>query len=295
MSWKLESHRANLSLQEDAAKRRAPEGDRSPQKMIYDDTEIRSVEAFLQFVQEAMPDVARFIYRGQPATYRTPEDHEFESLLLPSLFRQNLLAPALSCFKELEKRLMQQFKRESRPYLKAIPDSEIQWMALAQHHGLPTRLLDWTFNPLVALFFAVDDSNHSYDAHVYQAKVYDLQVFADAPPSDLTKMEDVFRLYCPEHLDSRLQVQQACFTLHPHVERAEIGFIREYYSTTTPRELGVRRCVIPEQKRQDIKVQLEMLGITYGALFPGLDGLCKTITWKTTGDGGLFRRRPIFR
>src|SRR3990167_7793499 len=80
-------------------------------------------------------------FRGQP----------FDELLLPKIAR---LSSAHSVL-EIEKQMFRQFKRQLRAFVNNLPKRDLEILALARHHGLPTRLLDWTSNPLTALWFAI--------------------------------------------------------------------------------------------------------------------------------------------
>src|SRR5947209_4593350 len=92
-------------------------------------------------------------WKGRPSIFRGMGRAEYT--LTPTMGRCPL-ADRLPDRAQAERRLFRRFKERTPPFLTFTPRDDWEWLAVAQHHGLPTRLLDWTSNPLVALYFAME-------------------------------------------------------------------------------------------------------------------------------------------
>ncbi|MGV3499583.1 MAG: FRG domain-containing protein [Hydrogenophaga sp.] len=206
-----------------------------------------SVESLAEFLAEPMWDSDRMIYRGVPdATYA----------LVPSLGRQKTVKPAnLEAFEE---RVLEDFRRRALPFLKDAPKTQIEWMFLAQHYGVPTRLLDWTTNPLIALYFAVASDEHPGADYAVYRTIHDHWLdgpFEDSPP----ECEEILAVL-PPHSDVRMVTQEGLFTIHPEPRQA--------YTSDS-----LRKVVFPARTREAVRWGLRKLGYGPARAFPGLDGV----------------------
>lgn len=121
---------------------------------------INSFEKFLKEIEEI--SVPKPYFRGQ--TKRVSDGY----ILIPSLGRPEYKVPRnLSELFDFECRVLDTFSNHVLGHVNHIPRNDWEMLALAQHHGLPTRFMDWTTNPLVALYFACRNAENGFDSSVY--------------------------------------------------------------------------------------------------------------------------------
>lgn len=150
----------------------------------------------------------------------------------------------------------------------------LELLVIAQHSGLKTRLLDWTSNPLAALWFACADKR-SGDAFVYVLGADGLLV-KDVYEKDPFEISNT-RVFQPRLNNPRIIAQHGWFTLHRYATKDK-RFVPLEMNPSTNKNLTEIR--IPEKKRNDVLRSLEVHGISYRTLFPDLDGLCQELNFK---------------
>lgn len=167
------------------------------------------------------------------------------------------------------------------------------WLSLAKHHGLPTRLLDWTYSPYVAMHFAtLDIDHHDEDAVIWCVDYRKMNDLLPQPLRDVLGKEDVnifttellnrvattlddfdalgtddfVVFFEPPSLDERIVNQFALFSL-PSSATVHLGDLLER------RDDVYRRVIIPAALKWEVRDKLDQANITERVLFPGLDGL----------------------
>lgn len=232
---------------------------------------IDSLEAFLQIVGASGKKprtgvLPTRVFRGQPV----------DEPLLPR-FAREALARNFADVVATERRLIDDFSRLALPHLGSTrPRNSLEWMAVAQHYGVPTRLLDWTGNPLFALWFAVRESSGADGAFwvLPATEEHLLPIEARTGVFDLRKTY----LFRPAHITQRIVAQDGWFTVHWYIEKKNKFVPLERQPRFTQH---LKKYRVPANSFSRLRRGLASLGISDSVLFPDLPTLSKELVART--------------
>jgi hypothetical protein len=222
--------------------------------------------------------------------------------LKPSLYRHNKLR-SIESLKQLENDLIYRFQQRSIPFQKGNINNSWDWLFFMQHYGVPTRLLDWTESPLIALFFAVSTAPHSFkkngtpvfnsdaaiwvlDPSKWNKHAVNLTSFtgkvlttddpnssAYSPDGVCNGMKDFPIAIYGSHNSQRIVAQRGVFVCFGKDTRSmEIIYTEEKFPKNS-----LVKLVISKEKIRDFIEAIHRQGITESVVFPDLDGLAHEI------------------
>lgn len=211
--------------------------------------------------------------------------------LVPSLVRV-VEANALDAERSLwlENSLVTEFRITAHLHVPpaTLPEDErdvVVWWGLMQHYGAPTRLLDWTRSLYVATYFAVD-REPDYDGAIWVIHPETIRGFQGVEAKWPDTHEDIATLLRPnakpilyivtdKYQTERMAAQQTIFTVSAQVLARHDGLVEKVYPKPDRR---YRKIIVPKELKREFLARLRHANITARVLFPGIDGIGRSIS-----------------
>ena len=286
-----------------------------------DNIMIKHVSDFISLVESnsaKYKDNPHFLFRGESLTTYT---------LVPTLYRTRNCTPNkfVYLYPNTERKILLEFMTEAAGYVDSLSvDDFSRWVEFAQHFGVPTRLLDWTSNPLIALFFAcIDNLNQDGRIYILHSRAYkeladkanrdemEGKMIKDVVKGMILEQEKGFKypiIYAPYHLDKRMVAQASRFMVWGSILKPLDELITELEKEGKSQVWIKKQCgkgaiadvledamvlasvVVSGKYKKRLLHELDALGISYASIFPGLEGLGRSIKWRNDKSNSEYDR-----
>lgn len=226
------------------------------------DKYIASVEELVASTESLVRDSSNYVlFRGQPNN----------EPLLPKVVRNNPKQDTTA----LEEKMIKEFRRRLARERDIVAMDAWDILVYAQHQGLSTRLLDWTTNPLFALWFACADYKSSSDGYIFLLSAKDEALLDTSVEKDPFKIRKTYVLK-PNVNNSRIRAQSGWFTVHRYSKEAK-QFVDLHKNTSIEGKIHMKG--IPQNKKLDILKTLDKLGVNEESVYAGPEGTARYINW----------------
>lgn len=221
--------------------------------------------------------------------FRGHSKNSFE--LIPSALRHKEIKQ-----RDIALKLIADFRRYAEFKIKRIPDQndKLQWLQLAQHYGLGTRLLDWTENAAAALYFACQDSKEN--GAVYILNPIDLNMVAwPKRPKILNASQDLDIISKYLRLTGKLNPRGLkTIAIHPVLNSERIVMQRGVFTLHGARKFGLDgkqasslvKVPIMREHKDKLLLELDRIGIGEASIFPELEHICNYLNRKAKLNKG---------
>jgi hypothetical protein len=188
-------------------------------------------------------------------------------------------------WRQQEERILRIFKRKAIHFLDDVPDREddLEWLALMQDHGAPTRLLDFTWSPYVAAFFALHNTTTEAviwacnPVEIQKMKQVDLKVPGAFRKHFLSSEGNFVGMGEPYAMNRRLIAQSGTFLVPAILDRSIEDILRDY---PNPKDTLIKFILPADKVREKGMHELYRMNITQSTLFPDLDGLARSLAYE---------------
>ncbi|MBL7718459.1 MAG: FRG domain-containing protein [Flavipsychrobacter sp.] len=163
--------------------------------------------------------------------------------------------------------IFRNWKRRAKMYIQSADLNNWDYLAIAQHTGLPTRLLDWSHTPLIAAFFAANE-NSDRDGAIYVVKPKSM--IYDSEPDPFEIRINTIKFVQPATPSSRVINQYSYFSIH---NEPTLELLDEHVAK------NIEKVIIPKEIKTQLIFLLNHYGVNYLTIYPDLEGLSKHLGW----------------